>query len=260
MQKTHFLRRGRKPNKALLLLRDHLSPKRRRSAYHSRLRHGISSNTRQRFSEFAFLVAGLILSAAVSRTVSAVVRTYNFPLYWHTIVVELWFVAILVLGALFLPFRPRRYGLTAKDLSKNLFLGLGFGLTGALAATILRLKMMEAGHEELMYRFSGANLLFTITNLFTVILQELVSKGVFQSGLRRMFQLGGVRKSAPAAVILTAVVFAEFHLVYGEWVAAIAFIYGLVTGWVFEKTGSIVGISIVHFMVGLAMFHFSALA
>ena len=260
MQKTHFLKRVQRPHNAPLLLRDHLSPKRRRSVYHPRLRRGISSNIREHFSELAFLVAGLILSAAVSRTVSAIVRNYGFPLYWHTIVVELWFVAILVLSALFLPFHPLRYGLTAKNLKKNLLLGLGFGLAGALAATILRLTMVEAGHDELRYRFSGANLLFTVTNLFTVVLQELVSKGIFQNGLRRMFELGGVRKSASAAVILTAVVFAEFHMVYGEWVAAIAFIYGLVTGWVFEKTGSIVGISIVHFTVGLAMFHFSALA
>jgi CRP-like cAMP-binding protein len=81
------------------------------------------------------------------------------------------------------------------------------------------------------------------------LLQELGSRGIFQGNLQRFFGQDHKAKS----VLVISVMFAILHLHLGLAFSAIVFVGSLFFGSLYARHGTLVGVSILHYFVGMTM-------
>lgn len=108
------------------------------------------------------------------------------------------------------------------------------------------------------YYFSipdGANInpatIWLVSILIYIIscpLQEFIVRGVIQGTLQK-FLIGKYRTLL--AIIISNLIFSTGHLIYSGELVFLTFIGGLVWGWLYYRHGSILGISISHFAIGV---------
>lgn len=155
---------------------------------------------------------------------------------------SVWIVVPVVLLAL--PGRrPEDYGLEARLTPPPLRFQLLFGgaaLVAYAAAHILFVRWLTAASFSLRLPPEPGWLL--VQQLVVVALpEELFFRGYLQSNLNRIFprpfHLFGARFGP--ALPIQAAVFSLCHLVGGDWTRLRVFFFGLLAGWLRERSGSI---------------------
>jgi len=176
------------------------------------------------------------------RLLNLAMPLWVFPkIYWYMLVGIPLFLAALYTAHI-VHLNRKILGLTWRKLPLQLFIGLiGIGL-GYLEYLILSPKPLIAElHLELVW-LPGLILL-----IFTGLLEEFIFRGLLQyTSIRRLGRFG---------LLYTAVVFTVLHLGYNSWVnLAFVFFVTLFFGWVVQRTGSIMGVTIAHGLINISMF------
>ena len=118
-----------------------------------------------------------------------------------------------------------------------------------MVLAILRYFLVRYGNTEyglVLDWWTAVECLFIYP--FMVLVQEVLTKGMLQRNL-----VCALRKTSfgvPIAILFTSLVFAQYHLFYGYGVFTITFFFGLVSGWYFERSHSLVGVLILHYLLG----------
>lgn len=172
--------------------------------------------------------------------------------YWAREMVALFcalFGAYAILG---LPWRE--IGLKAPRW-RDAMLGVGFGVPSLLAIYALlyfaRLpaSALDRFYTYLMMHASGVTAvsLFIIVGIVSPVVQEIVFRGIVLEALLRYM-------NAILAIGLASLVFGALHVLGGPSQMVFALLTGIVQGYLYWKTRSIVGPSIVHILAnGYAM-------
>jgi len=209
---------------------------------------------RMRVAKSVFFITGLILSNTLIALLTVSYNKYHFNINLVTKAYDLWFFTLLVAGVFVLPYHPRYYGLNLNRLKYNLAIGFGVGGIGAVIAVLIRIHLIRTGNHEFEFNFSAASFFFCFTYLVSCFLQDTLSRGFFQSYFIAVFRKN--KTNRVIAIFLTALIFAQFHYIYSFGLALTSFIYCFTTGFIYEKTRSVVGITIIHFLIGASMIHF----
>lgn len=161
-------------------------------------------------------------------------------------------VMMFILGKFVLPPSARRYGLNTRKLKLNIVLGLALGILFMIAAVMLRYHLYRSGNHDYGWRFSYFSVLkLIIVYPVSVIAQESIIKGFFQDYLADRFS--PARYGLPISIILSSLVFAQFHLVVGFPLFMATFVYSMCTGFIYYHTESVVSISLIHFLGGAGL-------
>lgn len=200
-----------------------------------------------------FLNLGLLViySLALTGLYLKYETTFSLMIIENLINISIFLFAVL--GLFILPYHPQFYGINLNGWKHNLVIGLSAGISLALVIWGLRIVLPDYGVEWLRInpQFKWDYLLYPIF----VLSQEWVIKGYIQSYFMSVF---GKQKKW-LAIFVTAFLFSSLHLVVGVHLVAATFVFGIVTGWWYEKTRSILGVSIVHYFLGAAFLYFSYL-
>lgn len=210
---------------------------------------------RLRVAKSVFFITGLVLSNTFIALLTVGYNKYHYSMNAVTKAYDLWFFTLLVAGLFYLPYHPRYYGLNLNRLKYNLAIGFGIGGAGSVIAVLIRIYMVRSGHGEFGFNFSASSVFFCFTYLVSCFLQDTLSRGFFQSYFIAVFRK--TRLNKVIAIFLTALIFAQFHYIYSFGLALASFIYCFTTGFIYEKTRSVIGIIIIHFLIGASMIHFS---
>ena len=162
-------------------------------------------------------------------------------IYWYMLVGIPLFLAALYTAHI-VHLNRKILGLTWRKLPLQLFIGLiGIGL-GYLEYLILSpTAMISELRMELVW------LPALILLIFTGLLEEFIFRGLLQytSG-RRLGRYG---------MLYTAVVFTVLHLGYRSLLdLAFVFIVALFFGWLVQRSGSIVGVTLAHGLINISLF------
>jgi len=80
--------------------------------------------------------------------------------------------------------------------------------------------------------------------------QEFIARGVFQGSVERT--MSGRFRSI-WAIVTTSVLFGVFHTFYSVPLALISILASLIWGWLYARHGTLIGVSISHFLIGNAL-------
>lgn len=143
-------------------------------------------------------------------------------------------------------------------LPKGVGVGMGVaaGFAASLAVTLLVRELRLQGSYDLQYenyivsQATGliAAALFFVFLLFGPIVEEILFRGIVLEGLANV--TNGV-----FAVVISAVIFAGVHLAGGAAQVTGALILGLVLGWLYLRTRSIVPSSVAHIIYNTLAFY-----
>ncbi|MCB1157075.1 MAG: CPBP family intramembrane metalloprotease [Leptospiraceae bacterium] len=158
----------------------------------------------------------------------------------------------VLLGVFYLPYKLKHYGLNRKKLIYNLKMGSLLGLIGLILAVLIRISLVKSGRLEFRFRAIPEWEFFLYP--FSVMAQETMIRGYLQSYFISLFD--GSKKNEFVAIFLSSIIFGIMHLMYGFILAGLAFLFSIILGYFYRKSESLVGVLIIHFMTGTAMFYF----
>lgn len=206
------------------------------------------------FFVFAFIGAFTI-------NIFSVVQFYEKQLSISTLygTMTLYMIICILLGMFYLPYHPKYYGFNFKYLGSELIVGIIIGIFTLLISILIRLYLINEGCSYLSFHFSLSidDVLRILAYPMAAIVQETAVKGYFQSYLVAILDGSKVKKSL--SIIVSSLIFAQFHLILGMWVFALTFIFSCLTGIIYERRRSVIAVSIIHFMAGAGLLMFRPL-
>lgn len=155
-------------------------------------------------------------------------------------------------GFFLLPYKMKHYGFNSRNWRFNLKWGLVLGLMGSFLAVLLRIYLVKQGKKE--FRFTPIPEWEFYIYPLSVYSQETMTRGFLQNYFTSLFEK--TRKNQLIAIMLSSAIFAMMHLMYGFFLAAMVLIFSIALGYFYKKTYSIIGVYLIHFMVGTTMFYF----
>ncbi len=204
---------------------------------------------------FAMLCAHQLIGAVNSILVTFGVLKTNLPLYGlsntaYCLLQMLWYVLYIPVPALVIgmltrnapsPFPVKRMPIT--DLIAMAFTGMAFAVLANLATSWLMVFLEAFGipiptfPETVEPTAESLWLNIVSTAVLPALAEEIVFRAYVQGALRRC--------GTTASVVLSAALFALFH---GNILQVpFAFLMGLILGWLFARTGSILPSVLLHF-------------
>lgn len=211
-----------------------------------------------RVKKSRFVISALIGANAISTAGLALHHASILPAAHYAGILYIYMLGMLVLGKLFLPYPPASYGFDFSDWRRDTLEAVGISTLLILFTIAARIELVKAGFSNFAYRPANGvfdTVLSVVLYLAAAMIQEAVTRGYFQSYFVAIFEKGPANKIL--AIVLSSVVFAQFHLVYGFAVAGLSFFFSLFLGWLYERRRSILGVSIVHASLGMGMLFFS---
>jgi membrane protease YdiL (CAAX protease family)/LysM repeat protein len=179
----------------------------------------------------------------IIRVVSISLPLDGIPLiYWYLI------VSIPLFAAVFVVMRILRIRLRARALrGRGLLLQFAIGLTGIALGAIEYLILRPEPHL-LIYSWDRLLLAALILLVSTGILEELIFRGIMQRAATN--SLGNL-----FGLIYVAFIFAMLHLGYQSPADLLfVFIVGLAYGWFVLQTGSLLGVTLSHWLINVVLF------
>ena len=173
-----------------------------------------------------------------------VVPRVSLPTYYYGRLIELLGILLFIALALFTPMRFEEMGIVTdgKTLRRSLVMGLAvvaLTLTGLFAMGAVR-------RQEPLFSLHVSGDISRITYVLVAPLQEVLAKSVMYYSFERC--LG---KEHPRQIILLcALVFGIFHVVYGIRMMLLAMLLSVLTGWMFRRARCVWGCAIAHFALG----------
>jgi uncharacterized membrane protein len=127
-------------------------------------------------------------------------------------------------------------------LCRSIFMGLcvaALALAGLFTAGAVR-------GEDPLFSLHVSGDISRITYILVAPLQEVLAKSVMYYGFERCIG----REHPWRIVLLCALVFGIFHVVYGIRMMLLAMLLTVLTGWMFRLARCVWGCAIVHFVLG----------
>ena len=146
------------------------------------------------------------------------------------------------------------WGFTWKDSRRALWESLLFGIPLALAAIALKWMIVQIpasplfGHS--IFEPFRPSFIMLATYAVGVIAQEIISRGFLQTSLERI--LTGKYKTL-MAVLTASLLFAVAHLHYSISAVLATLLGGFFFGWLFYRHRTLVGVCVVHFLLGILL-------
>ncbi|WP_304221512.1 CPBP family intramembrane glutamic endopeptidase [Gracilinema caldarium] len=197
------------------------------------------------FTTFFIVITSLVNIVSIVAFYNGVVSTNCYFL-----AIDLVFLIMVVLAIFVLPYNHYYYGMNFRNLWENIKDGILFGIPFAIVALLYRYHLIKKGYE--IYNFTGYFGFFSLIYPFVAVVQEISIKGILQSYFVKAFETIDQKKTS--AIIVTSIVFSEFHAIYGYQAMIATFLYGIITGYIYEKHRSFVAVSIIHTLAGFALF------
>lgn len=191
---------------------------------------------------FLFDVLGTVLY--YQNIISVDILLHSFNLYT---------IICFALGFVYLPYHPKHYGFNTNKLRFNLLLGFVGGGIGLVLAVGSRLLLVNNGLTDFAFDFTPKFSYFIYPVL--VVVQDTLTKGYLQSYFVAVFDNTPHKKVK--AVILSSIIFGIYHIPFGFELAVITFVYSVITGFIYEKSRSLLGVCILHYLTGIGIFCFN---
>ncbi len=190
-----------------------------------------------------------IVYYALNKTISLLIVDRIFDLFIYT---------SLVIGLVVVPYHPRNYGFNLNKLKENLIIGFGLGLVFVGIGISFRLYL--SGDGAINFNFNGNMSRFFIDLLYYPLCsfsQEALFRGVFQSYFIAI--LGKSKRYRLISIIIPSIIFGQFHILYGGIPVFFgAFALSIMLGFIYERSRSLVAVTIIHFFAGAGLFFFSS--
>lgn len=187
-------------------------------------------------------------------SVYLLVKLSIFPLFIIR-VFELYLLVALLSALYYMPYSFKCYGFTLNRLRFNVIIGLSIGVPGFLIALGIAPFCTDFEGIRLDFFYVFGKILFLLYYLFSAIVQEAVVKGFLQSYFISI--LSKFKSKKLLSVFICSIVFAQFHIAFGIPVVIAIFTFSFITGLIYEKSRSLVGVVIIHYLCGLGMFLFA---
>lgn len=182
-----------------------------------------------------------------------------FPVRWLTNGVEVLGVMMFLYISRFTKMTWQELGLGVKELPRDLkrgaIIGLGSVLFLIALKGIIRLFDPNAFGPQLPFLDLGVFGTTQIIYIFTAGIQEFLARSVIQGNLRRILTGKFV---AFEAIVLSSLIFAALHVHLGFFFMMGAFVLAGLEGIVYEKTGSVYTLWVIHWLFGVtgSLLHF----
>lgn len=168
-----------------------------------------------------------------------------------------WGVLLLIVGlcALFIGRQHASlvdFGLTGRGAGRSALEGLALGGVLVVVALSVRAQVRLPGEPLLLWgslaKYSATQLaVFLIAYPFHCLLQEFVARGVIQNSISRLAGDGHPH----AGALITALMFAIFHLYVSLGFAALTFVASLAFGMLYLRHKNLAGVTLTHYGVGM---------
>jgi len=156
-----------------------------------------------------------------------------------------------IFAIFFLPYHPVNFGLNLNRWKFNLIFGLILGFAGMGISITARYVMVLNGYME--FDFVPIFKLKKLLYPGVCLAQDFMVRGVFQSYFVSIFD--GSKNNKLTAIFFSSLMFSQLHLTYGFAPMALTFIFSFLLGLFYERSRSLLGVTIIHFFTG-AGFHF----
>lgn len=197
------------------------------------------------------LFGRLIAATGLAGIAVHVALTAALPVEGYSVLFAWIYLAVLVVPAAWfvrgLAQPLAAHGVTIRNWRKAVREGL--------LASVFLVSLAFAAARQAELSIDGKELeLLAALYLPHVFLQEFVARGVLQSSLARIF-------SGPQwqPVALAAGIFGAHHVYLGAAAVGLTFASGLMFGWLYQRHGNLIGVTLVHFFGGWAAFMFGLL-
>jgi len=218
--------------------------------------HGIISGEelyKNRLRKSVFIILSLVCAFSINILCIFLNLKYGFSLQKVSIIMQVLLTVVFIAGIILLPYHPCHYGLNCNNLKRNIVTGISAGSAFLAVVILIRYNLFRSG-----YHHFGFCLSLTLTSFLypvIVVIQETIIKGFFQSYF--IVVMEKYRFSRFFAVFIASYIFAQFHILYSIPFFLMTFGFAFITGWIYERHRSIVGVSIIHFMAGGGFLFFS---
>lgn len=165
---------------------------------------------------------------------------------------------LILAGMCVLPSQPGQHGFNLNKLKMNITYGILFGFIGFMFAVLVRIYLIQNGIHY--FKFSTDNIFLNVVlNVIVypifVIIQESATKGYFQTFFIKMYD--HLKYNRELGIVISSLLFALFHIMLGIEVFICVFIFSVLLGIFYEKSRSLVGVLIIHYMTGFGLFFLS---
>lgn len=191
------------------------------------------------FSLSIFLVS-LVSEKLISRT--AYVRI-SFSVLLFTILV----------GLFVLPYKMRNYGINLNRLKFNLLYGILISIITSGLAILLRFYLVKQNYLE--YSFNPVPELDFFIYPISVFTQEEMARGFLQNYFYSIYDKTNFNKFL--SIFFSSLIFGIMHIPYGYAICLLSSFFSILLGYFYHESRSILGVCIIHFFTGTALFYFS---
>ena len=190
---------------------------------------------------FSFLVVTIGIYLLLWQTI----RTRaELPVYYYGRLIELLGIGLFVALALHTPMRFSEMGIVTSRQTLLRSLALGGAVALFVFCALAAISKILYGFPSFSWYVRGD--ISRATYFLVAPLQEILAKSVMYYSFELCFG-----KDHPVLVVLmSAVVFGIFHVVYGIRMMLLAMALTLLTGWMFRRVRCVWGCALAHFALG----------
>lgn len=172
------------------------------------------------------------------------VRYFTLPVYYYGRLIEILAVILFAVLALVTPMRFEEMGIAVprRVLSRSLLWGAA--LSVLFVAFLVLLSYLGRGRVVFDAHFGDD--VSQATYFLVAPFQEILAKSVMLYSFEMVFE----KRHPHLAVLMSALVFGAFHVVYGIRMMLLAMLLSLVTGEMFLRHRAVWGCALLHFTCG----------
>ncbi|MBQ8357633.1 MAG: CPBP family intramembrane metalloprotease [Clostridia bacterium] len=168
----------------------------------------------------------------------------DFPVYYYARLIELLGIGLFIALALSTPMRFEEMGIVTDKVT--LFRSLALGGCAALFACCFFAALGAFSGSSPLFSLHVGGDISRVTYILVAPLQEVLAKSVMYYS----FELCFGREHPFLIVLMSAIVFGIFHVVYGIRMMLLAMALTLLTGWMFRRVRCVWGCALAHFAFG----------
>ncbi len=216
------------------------------------------------FSRFLIIIltmysSVLVLTSLLNNLLSSV-NVYGQSFTWL-------YLIMMVVPVLYFVIKSgepwHRFGVTWRDWKRSLFESLLIGFSFmlvifgllVLAGKLGFMSQTSASFGDVLYRMFFSNPISSFIYFLHSYVQEFLVRGVFQNSLQRALS----DKKGWVAVIIASIIFGVSHIPYGAALVGVTLVSGFFFGLLFLRHQNLLGVSILHFLLGAFAFSLSQL-
>ena len=174
----------------------------------------------------------------------AIITRVELPVYYYGRLIELLGMGLFIALALFTPMKFEEMGIVTSR--KTLLRSLSLGGAIALFAFCALAAVAWITHSDPVFSLHVKGDISRVTYFLVAPFQEILAKSVMYYS----FELCFGREHPVLIILMSALVFGIFHVVYGVRMMLLAMGLTLLTGWMFCRIRCVWGCALAHFAFG----------